>query len=169
MFAWLHKLKSRSLRPRGASLLDEFLKDFDNGSIWSDFICQHPDASLIDAEVQDMFLDREFGFDFTGPTLRMRVALFDTYEPTTRRWWSLLLEFTKIELKHIRNFNHQNAAEEFYAERYYCSRLKEHRICVYFDSFGAEVEFTCSTGRVLSLEEYSPVDYFEQFAEPQKD
>lgn len=128
--------------------IDQFFPAFTNAQIVHDFFGWWP--TLHDAEVIEILLDREFGFDFSGPKLRLTL-----YLPQGSK---LVLLFENIELDYITDFNYQNAMADFLMETY--DRLNQNRYRVKFGEFGAMVEFTCAKVSVLSIESFTPADYF---------
>ncbi len=141
--------------------IDRFFSEFANAKVVHDFFGKWP--SLHDSEVIEIVLNGELGFDFSGPKLQLTLYTFDvTVAPDdpNRKESRLVLLFEGLELDHIRDFNHQNAMADFLIEKYHCDGLPLDSYRIRFGEFGAKVEFTCSTVKVLSIEFFKPLDYF---------
>jgi hypothetical protein len=141
--------------------IDNFFSEFSNATVVKEFYGKWP--SLHDSEVIEITLNRELGFDFTGPKLRLTLYTFDvTVAPDNpnRKESKLVLIFGGVELDYIKDFNHQNAMADFLMEQYYCDRLRQNRYRIRFGEFGAKVEFTCKTIAIESIDPFTPADYF---------
>ncbi len=142
--------------------IDNFFSEFGNADAVKQFFGKWP--SLHDSEVIEITLNRELGYDFSGPKLRLTLYTFDvTVAPDNpnRKESKLIFVFSGVELDYIKEFNHQNAMADFLVEQYFCERLRQKRYRIRFGEFGAKVEFTCKTIEIESIEPYTPVDYFE--------
>jgi hypothetical protein len=141
--------------------IDRFFPEFANAKVVHDFFGKWP--SLHDSEVIEIVLNRELGFDFTGPKLQLTLYTFDvTVAPDdpNRKESRLVLLFERLELDFVRDFNHQNAIADFLIEKYHCDRLQSDRYKIKFGEFESKVEFTCGTAKVLAIESFKPLDYF---------
>jgi hypothetical protein len=141
--------------------IDNFFSKFRNSAIVKQFYGLWP--NLHDSEVIEITLNRELGFDFTGPKLRLSLYIFNvpaTSDNPDIKKSNLVLIFSGVELDFITDFNHQNAMKDFLMEQYYCDRLSENRYRISFGRFGAKVEFTCKTIKVESIKSFIPLDYF---------
>jgi hypothetical protein len=141
--------------------IDNFFPEFSNSTVVKQFYGHWP--SLHDSEVIEITLNRELGYDFSGPKLRLTLYTFDgrvAPDNPNRKESKLILIFSGVELDHVKDFNHQNAMADFQMEQYFCDRLRQKRYRIRFGEFGAKVEFTCKTIEIESVEPYTAVDYF---------
>lgn len=144
-------------------IIRDFFPEFANAQVIHDFFGKWP--TLHDAEVIELVLNRELGFDFAGPKLSM--TLFGCSDcpanaPTTPTHCKIVLHFGGVELDYVEDFNHQNAMADFMMEKYYCDRLRQDMYRVEFGEFGAKVRFSCKTVTVVSVEPFEPTDYFKK-------
>jgi hypothetical protein len=142
-------------------IIGDYFPEFENAGVVRDFFGKWP--SLHDAEVIELVLNRELGFDFTGPKITM--SLFgcsdcSTSEPRVPKHCQLILVFEGVELAYLKDFNHQNAMADFMMEKYHCERRREERYRIVFGEFGAKMNFTFSKAKVLSISPFEPTDYF---------
>ena len=143
--------------------IDKYFPEIENSEIVKDFFGFYP--SLHDSEVIEIILNRELGFDFSGPYLYLSLYSFDyRYQPTDfqRKNCKILMVFGGVEVHYIRNFNHQNAMADFNIEKYYSERLRRDRYMIEFGEFGGIVKFSCESIKVESIEPFTPIDYFEK-------
>ncbi|OGV70528.1 MAG: hypothetical protein A3K19_24715 [Lentisphaerae bacterium RIFOXYB12_FULL_65_16] len=158
----LERENNHSIR-REMGTVQDYLAEFENAEVVHDFFGRWP--SLHDAEVIELVLNRELGFDFTGPRLTMTLygcADCSAAEPQVPKHCKLIVMFEDVELAYLRDFNHQNAMADFMMETYHCDRLREDRYRVEFGEFGAKMDFTFKTARVLSISPFEPIDYFKK-------
>jgi hypothetical protein len=149
--------------PTDMKTIANFFPECENSQIVHNVFDKWPD--LHDAEVIEITLNRELGFDFSGPKLWLTLYAFDASLPVqshNRKESRLVLLFEGVELDYLDDFNHQNAMADFMMEKYHCDRLRQDRYKIRCGEFGAKIEFTCSCVKVLSLESYQPVDYFRE-------
>jgi hypothetical protein len=143
--------------------ISDFFPEFENAQVVYHFFGKWP--SLHDWEVIEITLNRELGFDFTGPKLWLTLYGFDSTvapDDAIRKQCKLVLLFERVELGYLQDFNHQNAMADFMMEKYHCDRLKQDRFRIKFGEFGAKTEFTSKTIKVLSIEPFEPLDYFNK-------
>ncbi len=143
--------------------IDKYFFEIENSELVKDFFGFYP--SLHDSEVIEIRLNRELGYDFSGPKLFLTLYAFDfRYQPydIQRKNCKLQLIFEGVEVHYIRNFNHQNAMADFNVEKFYSERLRRDRYKIEFGEFGGIVDFTCGSIKVESIEPYTPIDYFEK-------
>jgi hypothetical protein len=143
--------------------IDHFFSDFGNAQIVCDFFGYWP--SLHDSEVLKIVLDRELGFDFSGPKVFIDLywcADWLTDDPAKRMSCKIAFVFDRVEFGSITGFNHQNATVEFEIEKYHCDRLCEERYRIKFGSIGAILGFTCNAIGIFSISPFQPPDYFDE-------
>ncbi len=145
--------------------IDKFFSKFSNSEIVEQFYGQWP--NLHDSEIIEITLNRELGFDFTGPRLCLTLYVSNesnmvVLDSPERKKSKLVLVFSGVELGFIKDFNHQNEMKDFLLEQYYCDRARENRYRICFGRFGAKVEFTCKAIEVASVNSFIPLDYFSK-------
>lgn len=143
------------------NIIRDYFSEFQNAEVVHDFFGKWP--TLHDAEILEVVLNRELGYDFAGPKLTMTVygcSDCPTSEPHTPKHCKLVLVFDGVEIAFIKDFNHQNAIADFQMERCYCERRREDRYRIVIGEFGATMDFTFKTASVVSIEPFEPADYF---------
>lgn len=137
--------------------------EIENANLVHDYFNKFP--SLHDTEVIEIRLDRELGFDFTGPKLYLKMYVFDSdvaLDDPQRKNSILDFVFTQVEVQDISGFNHQNPISDFHMERYDCARLKAKRWRIRFGEMGTNVEFTCKQILVAHIQPFEPIDYYKK-------
>lgn len=119
--------------------------------------------SLNDAEILRIILDRELGFDFSGPKMILDVyacADWLSHNPSVRKGCKISFEFENLRLDALSGFNHQNATNEFEVDDYIDPDCNQVRYKIRFGSVGAHLLFSCRTMSVLACVPFDPPDYF---------
>ena len=135
--------------------------EIENASLVHAFFGKYP--SLHDTEVIEIRLNRELGFDFSGPKIFMTMFIFDSLmapDDPSRKNAQLDLTFAGVEVDKINGFNHQNPLSEFYLRKYQCPRLNQTRWEIEFGEMGLHVHFTARSITVTGLVPFQPEDYF---------
>ena len=141
----------------------DFWPEVENAKIVYDFYKKWP--TLHDAEIIEINLNRELGFDFTGPKIQMTLhwcADWLSDKRSIRKGSKIVLVFERTELQTIKDFNHQNAIADFIMRKFYSKRLRQHRYKIAIGEFGTKMQFTCSAVKVVSIAKYVPPDYFKK-------
>ncbi len=141
----------------------DFLPEFANSERIREFYDGWP--TFHDAEVIEIMLNRELGYDFSGPKLQMVLFVFSDLkkgQPKTRQTTKITLLFENVELNYLEDFNHQNAMADFMMTKGYSEQYRQDRYEIQFGEIGAKIKFTCLKISVLSIEPHEPEDYFKE-------
>ena len=141
----------------------DFWPEIVNAQVVHDFYGKWP--SLHDAEIIEINLNRELGYDFTGPKVKLELywcADWHASASAKRRGSKITLLCEKTELQYLKDSNHQNALADFNMTKSYSKRLRQQRYKIQIGEFGAKLKLTCSTVKVLAIVPHEPKDYFKK-------